>query len=54
MKATQQNFPLGLYKMVPTFESVDETNRLTTHIKATERYFPVLLFIIVLTTDVII
>ena len=43
MKATEQYFPvvlfIMLYKVVLTFESVDE------QMKATEQYFPVVLFI---------
>ena len=34
-----------LYKVVLTFESVDEILRVTIKMKATERYFPLLLFI---------
>ena len=33
------------YKVVPTFESVGEILSVTIQIKATEQYFPVLLFI---------
>ena len=44
MKATEQYFPvvllIMLYKVVLTFESVDDIQR-----KATEHFFPVVLFI---------
>jgi len=44
MEATEQYFPvvllIMLYKVVLTFESVDDIQR-----KATEQYFPVVLFI---------
>ena len=36
---------LILYKVVQTFESVDEILSVTTQMKATEQYFPVVLFI---------
>ena len=49
MKATEQYFPvvlfIMLYKVVLTFESVDEFLSVTIHIKATEQYFPIVLFI---------
>ena len=48
MKATEQYFPvvlfIMLYKMVLTFESVDDTYCMTIQMKATEQYFPVVLF----------
>jgi len=34
-----------LYKVVPTFESVDEVLKCDIQTKATEQYFPVVLFI---------
>ena len=34
-----------LYKVVLTFESVDEILSVTIQVKATEQYFPVVLFI---------
>ena len=49
MKATEQYFPvvlfIMLYKLVLTFESVDESLRASIQMKATEQYFPVVLFI---------
>jgi len=51
MKATEQYFPVVLfimmYKVVLTFESVDETRKVWTlkWIKAIEQYFLVVLFI---------
>ena len=49
MKATEQYFPvvlfIMLYKVVLTFESVDEIQSVTIQMKATEQYFPVMLFI---------
>ena len=49
MKATEQHFRevlvIMLYKVVLTFESVDEIQSVTIPIKATEQYFPVVLFI---------
>ena len=43
MKATEQYFPvvlfIMLYKMVLTFESVDEILKYDIHMKATEPYF---------------
>ena len=49
MKATEQHFPvvlfIMLYKVVLTFESVDEILSVTIQMKATEQYFPVVLFI---------
>ena len=49
MKATEQYFPvvlfIMLYKVVLTFESVDEILKCDIHMKATEQYFPVVLFI---------
>ena len=50
LKATEQYFPvvlfIMLYKVVLTFESVDEIKSVTIQMKATEQYFPVVLFII--------
>ena len=51
MKAAEQCFPvvlsIMLYKVVVTFESVDEIlNVVTIQMKATEQCFPVVLFII--------
>ena len=34
-----------LYKVVLTFESLNEIQSVTIHMKATEQYFPVVLFI---------
>ena len=49
MKATEQYFPvvlfIMLYKVVLTFESVDEILKCDHLMKATEQYFPVVLFI---------
>ena len=49
MKATQQYFPvvvfIMLYKVVLTFEFVDEILSVTIQMKATEQYFPVVVFI---------
>ena len=49
MKATEQYFSvvlfIMLYKVVLTFESVDEILKCDIQMKATEQYFPVLLFI---------
>ena len=49
MKSTEQYFPVVLfvmlYKVVLTFESVDENLKCDIQIKATEQYFPVVLFI---------
>ena len=49
MKATEQYFPvvlfIMLYKVVLTFESVDEILSVNVQMKATEQYFPVVLFI---------
>jgi len=51
MKATgtEQYFPvvlfIMLYKVVLTFESVDEILKCDIQMKATEQYFPVVLFI---------
>ena len=49
MKATEQYFPrvpfIILYKVVLTFESVDEIYGVTIQMKATEQYFPRVLFI---------
>ena len=49
MKATEQSFPvvlfIMLYKVVLTFESVDEIVKCDIPMKATEQYFPVVLFI---------
>ena len=48
MKATEQYFPvvlfIMLYKVVLTFESVDEILKCDIQMKATEQYFPVVLF----------
>ena len=48
MKATEQHFPVVLftmlYKVVLTFESVDEILKCGHSNKATEQYFPVALF----------
>ena len=52
MKATEQYFPvvlfIMLYKVILTFESVDEILSETIQMKATEQYFPVVLFIFLL------
>ena len=49
MKATEQYFPvvrfIMLYKVILTFESVDEIPGLTIQMNATEQYFSVVLFI---------
>ena len=49
VKATEQYLPvvlfIMLYKVVLTFESVDESYGVIIQIKATEQYFPVVLFI---------
>ena len=49
MKATEQYFPvvlfIMLYKVVLTFESVDEILSMTIQMKAIEQYFIVMLFI---------
>ena len=49
MKATEQYFPVALfvmlYKVVLTFESVDEIQSVTIQMKSNEQYFPVVLFI---------
>ena len=49
MKATEQYFPVVLfillYKVVLTFESVDEILKCDHSNEATEQYFPVVLFI---------
>ena len=49
MKATEQYFPvvlfIVLYKVVLTFEFVDEILKCDHLMKATEQYFPVVLFI---------
>ena len=49
MKATEQYFPVVLfvilYKVVLTFESVDEILNVTIQMKASEQYFPVVLLI---------
>ena len=44
MKATEQCF-LVVYKMDLSFESVDEILKCDIQMKATEQYFPVVLFI---------
>ena len=50
MKATEQYFPvvlfIMLYKVVLTFESVNEVLSVTIQMKATEQCFPVMLFIV--------
>jgi len=50
MKATEQYFPvvrfIMLYKVVLTFESVNEILSVTIQMKATEQYFPVVLFVV--------
>ena len=50
MKAAEQYFPVELfilqYKMVLTFESVDEIVSVTIKKKATEQYVSVVLFIL--------
>ena len=50
MKATEQYFPvvqfITLYKVVLTFESVDEILKCAIQMKAPEKYFPVVLFIV--------
>ena len=50
MKATEPYFPvvlfIMLYKVVLTFESVDEILNVTIQMKPTEPYFPVVLFIL--------
>ena len=49
MKATEQYFPvvlfIMLYKVILTFESVDEIQSVAIQMKATEQYFPEVLFI---------
>ena len=49
MKASEQYLPvvlfIMLYKMLLTFESVDEILKCDHSMKATEQYFPVVLFI---------
>ena len=49
LKASEQYFPvvlfIMLYKVVLTFESVDEILKCDIQMKATEQYFPVVLFI---------
>ena len=56
MKATEQYFPvvlfIMLYKVVLTFESVDEILKCDHSMKATEQYFPVLLLIMLFTQGV--
>ena len=48
MKATEQYFPvvlfIMLYKVVLTFESVDEILKCEHQMKATEQYFPVTVY----------
>ena len=48
MKATEQYFPvvlfIMLYKVVLTFESVDEILQNDIQMKTVEQYFPVVLF----------
>ena len=52
MKAIEQYFHLVLlimlYKVVLTFEFVDEILSVTIQIEATEQYFPVVLFVMLL------
>ena len=49
MKATEQYFPvvlfIMLYKVVLTFESVDDILKCEHSMKATEQYFPVIMFV---------
>ena len=49
MKATKQYFPvvlfIMLYKVVQTFESVNEILSRTIQMKTTEWYFPLVLFV---------
>ena len=49
MKATEQYFPVALfimlYKVVLTFESVDEISKLIIQINVPEHHFSVVLFI---------
>ena len=49
MKATEQYFPVVLfimfYKVVLSFESVDEILKCDIQMKSSEQYFPVVLFI---------
>ena len=49
MKASQQYFPLvlfiGLYKVIVTFESVDDILKCDHSIKANEQFFLAVLFI---------
>ena len=46
MQDTEQYFPVILYRVVLTFESVDQKSySVTIQMKATEQYFPVVLFI---------
>ena len=49
IKATEQYFPavlfITLYKMVLTFESVNEIRNVTIEMAAIEQYFHVVLFI---------
>ena len=49
MKAAEQYFPMVLfivlYKVILTFESVDEILNVSIQMKATEQYFPVVLFV---------
>ena len=53
MKASEQYFPvvlfIMLYKVVLTFESVDEIVKGDHANKATEQYFPVVLFVMLYT-----
>ena len=59
MKSTEQYFPvvlfIMLYKVVLTFEPVDEILIVSIKIKSTEQFFPVVLFImlykVILTFD---
>ena len=50
MKAAEQYFPvvlfIMLYKVVLTFESVDESLRMTFQTKTTDEYFAVVRFIL--------
>ena len=55
MKATEQYFPMVLfimlYKVIRTFESVDEILNVTIQMKASEQYFPVCLWYCLLRLD---
>ena len=49
MKATEQYFPvvlfIMLYKVVPTFESVDEILSVVIQVETIEQHFPVVLLL---------